>query len=271
MNYFNTDGFLSGELYLFKIRLMKEYEKYFTLAIKINQMIMNNISSIKFSVTQKDAIIGSLFCKCITSFQTVIMLSSYGLPNEAEVVLRSLLEATSILILCCNDEKYYEEYLKSHSYQRYYTLRKIKKNLNHPNLSKDEYNRIDSLIKTFYKSDEIESADKNYKEYKKYKLLPSELAKKAGMEYNYYTVYAYLSMTAHNQPKTLEHYIHGDNNTIQFDITPHIDEGTLTFLIVSSCELMMKIFEKIHEYQKLEIPEEFIVYRSQVELLIPKD
>ncbi|MCX8125502.1 MAG: DUF5677 domain-containing protein [Spirochaetes bacterium] len=125
MNNFNIYGFPSDQMFVFRKQVIKKYKKYFTLAIKINQMILKNIESLKFLKTSKDAIIGSLFCKCITSFQTVILLLSFGLPNEAEVVLRSLLEATFILMACCNDDTYIEEYKKSHLYQRYDTLRKI--------------------------------------------------------------------------------------------------------------------------------------------------
>ncbi|MCX8123618.1 MAG: DUF5677 domain-containing protein [Spirochaetes bacterium] len=140
------------------------------------------------------------------------------------------------------------------------------------NKDTDEYKRINKLIKMFYTSNEIKYAEDYYKKYQNYKLNISKLSKKAGMECYYYNLYPYLSMSVHNQIKTLEHYyINADTNNHQFDINPHLDKETLTFIIVSSCDVIIKTLEKIYEYQNSKFPDEFKRIRIKILSIIPSN
>ncbi len=256
MNDFDTNGFLGTQTFSIRNTFLEKYRKQFSFAEELNRFAISQVDFFPFQINLKDIIIGSLFCKCITSYQSTILILSYGLPNEAEVLLRSLMESTFILHACCNKEEYCKEYLKSHEAQRL----KLAKNVTSNNLAID--------LAPSFTAEEINDAKNKYKHLKKFELNFKEISKKAGLEYYYLTQYFNLSITTHSLPRSLEHYINLDKNDEPFfDIIPKLDDDIVKLLIMLSSDLMLKTLDKLHNYYKLEYNRRIKAFYEKLNLL----
>ena len=237
MDDFNINGFLGNQALSIKYGFADKYTDLFSFAEELNRFAISQVDYFPFQKYKKDLVIGSLFCKCITSYQSTILILSYGLPNEAEVLLRSLMESTFILLACCNEDEYYKDYLKSHDYQR----SQFAKNVISNKLSID--------LTTSFSKDEIANAKSNYRKSQKYKLNFREIAKKAGLINYYFTQYCYLSLSTHNSPRSIEQYIFfDDKHELYFGITPKMNLDNVKTVIILSSDLILKTLEKIHHY-----------------------
>lgn len=240
MDDFDIDGFLGTQIISIREDFLEKYRYLFSFAEELNRFAISQVYFITFKKNTKDMIIGSLFCKCITSYQSTILILSYGLPNEAEVLLRSLMESTFILHACLNEDEYYKEYLKSHDFQRFEFAKKIISN------------KLAIDLTQSFTAEEINNAKNNYKKFQKYKLNFREISKKARLEYYYLTHYFTLSITTHNLPRSLEHYIYCDkSNELFFDIIPKLDDDIIKFIIMLSSDLLLKTLDKLNNYYKL--------------------
>lgn len=259
MSNFDINGFLGAQASSITNTFIERYKELFTFAEDLNRFSISLTSQagyFPFQKYQKDLVIGSLFCKCITSYQSVILILSYGLPNEAEVLLRSLMESTFILHACCNEEDYYKDYLKSHECQRLHLAKNILSN----NISID--------LSPSFSEKEITDVENKYKQLQKYKLNFREIARKAGLEYYYLTQYWNLSLSAHNSPRSTEHYIRLDENKEPFfSIIPKMDGDVVKIVVILSSDLILKTLEKLHNYYKLEFNKNIKAFYDRLNLL----
>ena len=253
MDDFDINGFLGNQALSIKNGFADIYKDLFSFAQELNRFAISQVDYFPFQKYQKDLVIGSLFCKCITSYQSTILILSYGLPNEAEVLLRSLMESTFILHACCNEDEYYKDYLKSHDYQR----SQLAKNVISNKLSID-------LTPSFSK-DEIANAESNYSKLQKYRLNFREIAKKAGLEYYYLTQYCNLSLSTHSLPRSTEQYIFlDDKNEPYFDIIPKMNADNVKIVITLSSDLILKTLEKLYHYYGLKFNKSIIIFYDRL-------
>lgn len=261
MNDFDVNGFLGAQASSIRNTFIERYKELFAFAEDLNRFSISLTSQagyFPFQKCPKDLVVGSLFCKCITSYQSTILILSYGLPNEAEVLLRSLMESTFILHACCNEEDYYKDYLKSHEYQRLYLATNI--------LSND----IPINLTPSFSEKEITGVENKYKQAQKYKLNFREIAKKAGLKHYYFTQYWNLSLSVHNSPRSIEHYIHLDENKKpSFKIIPKVDDDAVKTIIILSSDLILKILEKLHNYYELKFNKNIKAFYDRLKLLGP--
>lgn len=261
MSDFDINGFLGAQASSIRNTFIERYKKLFTFAEDLNRFSISLTSQagyFPFQKYQKDLVIGSLFCKCITSYQSVILILSYGLPNESEVLLRSLMESTFILHACCNEEDYYKNYLKSHEYQRLHLAKNI--------LS----NNIPIDLTPSFSEKEITKAENECKQLQKYKLNFREIARKAGLERYYFTEYWSLSLSTHNSPHSTERYIRlNENKEPSFDITPNnnMNYDAVKTIIILSSDLILKTLEKLHIYYKLKFNKNIKAFYDRLNLL----
>lgn len=243
MSDFNINGFLGSEKIMHKIR--SDYANLFNFSESLNQFLLLEKDKFLFDTSEKNIIIGLLLCKSITSYQTTILVLNYGLPKESEVLLRSLMETTFLILACCNVDDFYNEYRESHNYHRLRLARNI---IN---------NKISINISSYYSNEEIEGIKEAYKKAQELEIKICKIAKKANMEEYFLTQYWSLCQSAHVSPKSIEHYLNITDKNKMFDITPKVTRDDVLPIVLLSSDLIFKILNKLYEYFKLEKPDRF--------------
>lgn len=247
MNDFNGKGFLGDQIIDVKNSIFTQYKGIFLLAQEVNEFIIHEVDKFKFYQHQEDIVIGTLFSKIITSYQAIIIILNHGLPNEACVLLRSLMESTFLIIASCKDENFYKDYIKSHHYQR---MNLLKNTIN--SFSKDSNNQL-------LMDHEIDDIKKEYKESEKFKLNIRKIAKKAGLEDYYITNYWILSLSTHVSPISTEQYLTFiENDEYQFDISPKVDAGQVRFVISLAIDLLLRSLVELYQKYSIEQPDYLI-------------
>ena len=150
-NDFDTDGYFGKQVADFRQELIEYFREFFDIAFELNRFVQKEKINFNFENNQQHAVIGSILCRIINSYQATILLITYNLLTEAEVVLRSLMEATFLITACCNNEIFYDKFLKTHNAHRLLLLRNIHKKNLIPSLKEyipyDDYEQLELICK----------------------------------------------------------------------------------------------------------------------------
>src|SRR5208282_937206 len=117
-NDFDENGYLGKQAEGWRNDTMNKFDRYFSFAYSVNQFINKHKFDFDLMVFPRDFVISSSFVRILTSFPASIILCSFGLFNEADVVLRSMMEATFILVACCKNNDFKQNYIKSFHAER---------------------------------------------------------------------------------------------------------------------------------------------------------
>ena len=124
-NDFDENGYLGKQAEGWRNDTMNKFDRYFSFAYSVNQFINKHKFDFDLMVFPRDFVISSSFVRILTSFPASIILCSFGLFNEADVVLRSMMEATFILVACCKNNDFKQNYIKSFHAERLRVARNI--------------------------------------------------------------------------------------------------------------------------------------------------
>lgn len=113
-NDFYEKGFLGESIQEFTGGVLQQYEQFFAAATKLVELgynIMMNLQPKDNNLQQ--ILIASVLIRVLNGFQSVIILSRYGLVFDAKVVLRGQLESLFILKRLTVDSSFVKEYIDS--------------------------------------------------------------------------------------------------------------------------------------------------------------
>lgn len=197
----------------------------------------------------RDCFLIGLFCKIIQSFNSLIILSNYGLESDSKTVLRSMMESTFNFRAIVYDENFFEKYLKSGDKQTLYLMNNIKK---YPDFFGKEIK--DKLNED--KIQKIEDAIEGLSRIKTFKL-----AKKARMKDIYLYTYNLFSLEAHGNAKAIirNHILENEDDTISFDMMPKY--GDYNFTLLTSISVILYVLDGINEYFDIDITETIDEYK----------
>ncbi len=119
MSSIEADGFLSDEAEEFRLKIIAEHQDFFQFSDEINRFMM------KFLIQQKigddidsKAIVITLFCRIIESFQGICVLLERGFMPQAKVLTRATLETYFILAALQKNPALLKSYTDQHKDSR---------------------------------------------------------------------------------------------------------------------------------------------------------
>ncbi|SRR6266581_937515 len=194
------DGFL-GEGFDAVIQdCRKQHAEWFDLANSVNKFGMRLLWSLKPRKTSNQQLLVTiLYGRCLSAFQTTILLAERGLVLEARYVLRAMLETTFALVATARDADFCQRYVDDDEYR---LLDLVKACL-----------RLEPAMRSFHALDEQDlrkrkqDAEQNIKSRKLKPLKVKDVADAASMLGHYETSYRLLSNTAHASVRDLDYHI----------------------------------------------------------------
>ena len=202
MSSVNREGFLSEHITQWIEKHRNENSEWFLLCEDINRFSHSTMLTITIHNKYLPEIIGaSLYIKAMSNFQGVILMAERGMINEANALLRCLLECEFAIVAVDKDKKIVDQFVLEDQLQRRDYLKAYKRNkkagIAHPE-DAPSLEEIDNLLQDI--DNQIEK--KNIK-----KLTKRDLAEKAGLLTIYDSAYKVLSGTIHVNARDLEQYL----------------------------------------------------------------
>lgn len=236
---FDDNGFLGLQAEDISKDILKKYNEWFDLCFDINSFVQK----VKYDLTihsmdGQEVISTCLFLKILNGFQACLILGKYGLVSEAEVLLRSLLEALFIMKACMNDEDFMREYVKSDEVKQLKLMKSAYKHDAPVFMQTRKYATVERM-----KQLEEKKARKEIKE-----LNVGDVAEKAGLKVLYDSAYRLLSDSVHCGPKSLEDYIGTDDVGRVRSLSTMPLKAELEFVFINAVQIMMFTLDSIFTF-----------------------
>ncbi len=236
---FQKYAFLGEEIQSFIIDNSDDNE-CLKLSYMINELFNTEIEKLIHPIDDsKDVTIVALGIKALQTYNSIIILSKYGLESDSKALMRVLAENIFYIGALINDSRFYEEYYKKTGCQTMLIVKNIK-NKKHSELFSEE--TISELNEIDFR--EIEEHSKTLiKEYKS----TYNIAKKAGLLDIYVYVYGALSSHIHSDASIIKEYIDYVNDTfVGFNIMPSVKNQK--YVLLTSNKLILKLLEFYNQY-----------------------
>lgn len=233
-------GFLELQAEDFSKDILRKYKEWFGYCYELNSFCQRAKFEIEIHNRDGQEVISCcLFLKILNGFQACLILSRYGLVLEAEVLVRSILEALFIMRACINDEDFMRDYVNSDKMRQ----------LNIMKAAHRHTEWIFEATKEVATKERIEKL-KEMKETGEIKALNiREISKKARLEPLYDSVYTLLSDSVHSGPKSVDGYVSTDTaGNIRISMIPEKIELEIVFVTAVQTVLLalggvFKLFE----------------------------
>ena len=99
-----------------------------------------------------------------------------------------------------------------------------------------------------------------------------EIAKKAKMEYYYYSPYWLLSLASHVSPKSAEKYINIESNgDVYLELWQEPNQNSIKDIIILGSDLLLRSFETLYEFYGKTKPDDFSGILEQFQEIIKED
>lgn len=257
---FDDYGFLGLQAEDFRREIERKYNGWFRLCFDINHFAQKaKYELVIHNMDGQEVISACLFLKILNGFQGCLIQVRYGLASEAEVLLRSSLEALFIMKACMNDEDFMREYIKSDEVKQL-TLMKAAYKHDAPVFMETRKYATSERMKEL-------QGKKERKEIKEINV--SRVAEKAGLEVLYDSAYRLLSDSVHCGPKSLEEYIGVADNTGRVrSIGVMPTKAELDTVFISAVQIMMFTFDSIFTFFKLDKNREVDSFDTRFQKLV---
>ncbi|MDM8534175.1 DUF5677 domain-containing protein, partial [Clostridiaceae bacterium HSG29] len=126
---FEKESFLSNEIEENRKVHINNRKILYKKVREINTCMNDVLHNLKHTDNiNKDYFLIGLLCKIVKSYNSIILLSEYGLESDVKVLLRSLMETAFNFCAMIYDNEYFEKYLKNADKQNLFFINSIKKN-----------------------------------------------------------------------------------------------------------------------------------------------
>ena len=197
--------------------IQKEYTGLWDLAIDTNKYTVEFQYSLNANTNKLHERVGiTLYIRCLTNYQALLMLVSKGMLPQSQIMARALVETLFILVAISKDNGFASSYIGHEEHQRKGVLNKLKRYKQSINSDDPDIQKATGII---------EEVKANIKENNIKKLTTEEISKVAGLHSWYDTVYASTSTAVHTSARSLEsHLVVDDDNAeiVSFRNEPHI-------------------------------------------------
>jgi hypothetical protein len=226
----DENGFLDSDIIKFCGLITNQHRIYFDYCYSLNRLA--NLSKYKIKVMNtngQQVIAACLFTRILEGYQATIILLRYGLQVDAQVTLRSVLEAFYKLKGICEKSDFMGKYIKDGELDQFRTLETIQKSDNPYFAPFKQSNTDNSLREIQNKISELKGA----------KITVKEIAKCVGLLNWHESTYKHLCDAVHTSPKLLEKYLNIDDkdNLRGLFWGPNI-EGNFELIILTAAEIL---------------------------------
>jgi Family of unknown function (DUF5677) len=251
--------FLDPALDSIVAHVRKTHSKHFDFAFRLNELA--HLALFGAKIVRQDLqqiLLATLQHRAMTAYQGVVLLSERGLPCEARVLLRTLLEVTFRIVAIAKDKNVARAYALQDKIHRKKAVNKYKL------LTKDfrdeaaeaELNDLQSAVAQSIKDQDIKE------------LKTVWFAQRADMMDFYNSAYAVLSDSVHVNVSSLESALHldEDNNIDKFEYGPN-DEDYDTH-IVTAAEALLIALHAVYSIIDTKFVEQLSSAREELKLLL---
>jgi len=89
----NEKGFLSEEMSEIVKKIKRKFVAYFSLYEDINKFAQSTVFLLKVNnLDAQQIVLASIYLRCLSSYQSIYLLSERGLASEAKIILRAIFE-----------------------------------------------------------------------------------------------------------------------------------------------------------------------------------
>lgn len=195
---FNERGYLGEEAFTFKQVAREKHRPYFDLFEELNSFSQAKKFLIEADNQNGQQVLSmNIFIRILNGAQGVYILCGYGLAQEGQIVLRSLLEGLIILAKIVSDPSFVSIYVLEDEIDRLKLMEAAEKH-EHP---------VFVELKDHIDPEKIVALRKRRKDQEIRRLVLADLAKEVGLGPYYDSVYRLLSPGVHFRVRSLEDYV----------------------------------------------------------------
>ena len=234
-----NSGYLSKDISNNKEHHRKKNEEIFNLCEELNQYSHSTMWKMKVSNEYLPEILSACaYVRVLSNFQSIVVLSEYGLLNEAKIILRSLVEGMFLMVAITKNKDFSTKIVEQDTLEREHTCKAIRRNIIAGifKSGKPTIDEIEQQIKDIKK----ETEEKNIK-----KINKRDLSIAADLENYYDTVYHLLSGTVHINPRDLEQYLDLTEERKIKEIKWGPEEEEIEDILFTAVETMVFVLESI--------------------------
>ncbi len=239
---FQKNGFLAKDISEFESGFKKEYAQWLNFLYDINQygqglqydLDINNENG-------QQLVCASLFARCVSMYQSTIILSVKGMEIQATILLRCLLESIFSLVASSKSEEMVKKYVNADFIERRKFFNKVR-------MCRSE--SMKDLAEKHATDEVIEEIKEDIKKTEAQRLSTEQIAIKADLHEWYLTAYSIFSHSVHSSARDIEkHLIVDENEKIMgLQNEPTIDNYDLLFATAAECMLQaFMAIEKVFE------------------------
>jgi transcriptional regulator with XRE-family HTH domain len=191
----NEHGFLSPEILGYQPQIRNQYAGYFDLIHRVNTFCQE--TQCRLSVHNHDTQETSLMIQLLHNVQGSVLLLERGLASQARILLRAGLEALILLQNVCDHEEFCRAFILASERDRLKLQRAIQANpapvfdAVRPHITQQTIEKLATELAT------AEVSSQTIK----------ELARLAGLQHLYDSMYRLFSQDVHTSARTLERYL----------------------------------------------------------------
>lgn len=243
--------FLAPEFEKVVAQIRLAHAKSFDFAWRLNELAHEALFGAK--VVHGDLqqlLLATLEHRALTSYQSVVLLAERGLPSEAQVVLRTLLEVTFRIVAIAKDKDVGPAYVLEDELHRRKFINKYKLlgEEIRTEVSEAVLNDLQAAIKQKIKAHDIKELKTQW------------FAQRAGLESFYNSAYAVLSESVHVNSRSLQSALNLDENDNLVGLSYGPDDRDLDDHIYTAAEALLLSLRAIHSVIDTD-------YASQIEQL----
>ena len=202
MTSFEKDGFLGDEISGWEGDFEKRYASKLQLSIEANRLAHRLIFSIQITSSElKDLLLSALLARQVSTFQAFILLARKGLIDQSEMLIRAIAESMFLVGAIRKEEGFAEKWVLSDEISRKRSLVRLNDDRRRRGKPPDE--TAVALIAELEKQIRDQSIEK---------LSTERIAKLAGLESYYDTVYGFFSMAVHSSTRSLDKALQTDSS-----------------------------------------------------------
>ncbi len=236
VNSLEISGYLSEEISLWIKKHREKNSEWFTLCENINEL--SHSTMFTFTVHNEylpELIVATIYVRAMSNFQGTIIMAERGMINEAKSLLRCLLECMFAIVAIEKDKNTSNQFVFDDLLQRKNFLKAYKRNKAKGIPQHKDAPSLKDIDK------HLQDIEKQIRENKVKKLEKRDLAKKAGLETIYDSVYKLLSGTIHVNVRDIEQYLKIDDNGKIKEILWGPDVQEIDFVLLTAAETMLRI------------------------------
>jgi hypothetical protein len=240
---FDEAGFLSEQINQIKEEIYHQYKKNFDLCYEVSSFA----EKVKYEFhihpdNGQEVITACLFIRLLETYQAAIVLIERGFDSQVKAMIRMLLETLMVLKICCDDEKYIREYVRTDEKNRQKIM----------NIALKYEDNLFSEVRNYATQEIKADLDNTIKTEGITDLVWERIAAKADMSRDYDSVYRYMSMCMHTTPRELETYLDldSDNDIASLNHLPRNSETKEHLMTV--CDYMCRGVVQLLALHKLD-------------------